>query len=69
VAGNAAGAPTGAFAIAVAAFGQKLRGDAHLGRYGYSDIRSLAGSSGSYWRQEFVKLTELADRGGSTRGN
>ena len=59
-------APAGdmAFAAAVAAFGQKLRGDTHLGRYAYADIRRLAGGGGGYWRQEFAKLTELADRGG-----
>jgi Ca-activated chloride channel family protein len=53
-----------AFATAVAAFGQKLRGDTHLGNYSYAEVRQLAGSAGDYWRQEFVKLTELADRGG-----
>ena len=52
-----------AFATAVAAFGQKLRGDKYLGDFGYGDIRSLAGSPRSYWRQEFVKLTELAESG------
>lgn len=53
-----------AFATAVAAFGQKLRGDKHLGSYGYSDIRSLAGDPRGLWRQQFVELTRLADRGG-----
>ena len=56
-----------AFATAVAAFGQKLRGDTRLGDIGYADIRRLAGSQGNgqqgYWRQEFVKLTELAEAG------
>lgn len=52
-----------AFATAVAAFGQKLRGDALLGGYGYADIRRLAGSGGGYHRQEFAKLTELAATG------
>jgi Ca-activated chloride channel family protein len=62
---RAAAAPAGdfAFATAVAAFGQKLRGDPQLGRYDYADIRRLAGSPGGYWRSEFVKLTELAGRG------
>ncbi len=61
-----AGQPAGdmAFATAVAAFGQKLRGDKYLGAYGYRDIRALAGEPGGYWRQQFVKLTRLADRGG-----
>jgi Ca-activated chloride channel homolog len=49
-----------AFATAVAAFGQKLRGDKYLASYGYNDIRSLAGEPKGFWRQEFVKLTELA---------
>ncbi|MFA6112441.1 MAG: VWA domain-containing protein [Sphingomonas sp.] len=52
-----------AFATAVAAFGQKLRGDTRLGDIGYADIRRLAGNPDGYWRQEFVKLTELAEAG------
>lgn len=52
-----------AFAIAVAAFGQKLRGDKYLGDFGYSDIRGLSGSSKNFWRQEFTKLTQLAESG------
>lgn len=58
--------PTGdlAFATAVAAFGQRLRGDKYLGGYGFRDIRELAGSPQDYWRQQFVELTRLADRGG-----
>ena len=66
VAAQPTAAPSGdfAFAAAVAAFGQKLRGDKYLGRYGFADIRGLAGAPGSYWRQEFVRLTELADRRG-----
>ncbi|WP_375397218.1 von Willebrand factor type A domain-containing protein [uncultured Sphingomonas sp.] len=67
VAGNllaGAGAPQGdmAFVAAVAAFGQKLRGDKYLDAYSYADARALAGSPQGYWRQEFVKLTELAQR-------
>jgi Ca-activated chloride channel family protein len=53
-----------AFATAVAAFGQRLRGDKHLGRYGFADIRALAGYPRGLWRQQFVELTRLADRGG-----
>jgi len=55
-------APSGdmAFAVAVAAFGQKLRGDTLLGNMGYADIRNLAGTQGNYWRQEFVRLVDLA---------
>jgi Ca-activated chloride channel family protein len=54
-----------AFAVAVAGFAQKLRGDNLLGNWGYPEIRQLAGtqwgfSQQSYWRQEFLKLVELA---------
>jgi Ca-activated chloride channel family protein len=56
-------APQGdmAFVTAVAAFGQKLRGDKFLGSYSLADIRALAGSSQDYWRREFVGLIRLAD--------
>lgn len=49
-----------AFVTAVAAFGQKLRGDKYLGSYRYADIARLAGSPNGYWRQEFVRLTGMA---------
>ncbi|WP_240047485.1 vWA domain-containing protein [Sphingomonas panacisoli] len=49
-----------AFVTAVAAFGQKLRGDKYLGSYRYADIQRLAGSPNGYWRQEFVRLTGMA---------
>jgi len=52
-----------AFVTAVAAFGQKLRGDTRLGDLDYADIRRLAGTQDGYWRQEFLKLTELAEAG------
>jgi Ca-activated chloride channel family protein len=52
-----------AFAVAVAAFGQKLRGDTRLGRFSFGDIENLAGSQSSYWRQEFIQLASLADGG------
>jgi len=62
-----AGPPRGdmAFAVAVAAFGQTLRGDTLMNGYGFADIRSLAmradaPADGGYWREEFVKLTQLA---------
>ncbi len=60
-------APSGdfAFATAVAAFGQKLRGDPYLSRYGYADMRALASHADGYWRQEFLQLTELAARDGN----
>jgi Ca-activated chloride channel homolog len=56
-------APSGdmAFACAVAAFGQKLRGDKYLGGFSYADIRRLAGDQRGYLREEFMKLTTLAD--------
>jgi Ca-activated chloride channel family protein len=64
---RAAPLPTGdmAFAVSVAGFAQKLRGDALLGDWGYADIRRLAGtqwgfSSQAYWRQEFLSLVDLA---------
>jgi Ca-activated chloride channel homolog len=55
-------APAGdmAFVTAVAAYGQKLRGDKYLGDFGWGDIRSLAGQQSGYLREEFVKLTNLA---------
>ncbi|QLC26931.1 VWA domain-containing protein [Parasphingopyxis algicola] len=71
-------APRGdmAFVTAVAAFGQRLRGDTYLGDFDFSDIRRLArasGRTGDYWRGEFVTLTELAEArsapGGSGEGS
>ncbi|WP_157216594.1 vWA domain-containing protein [Flavisphingomonas formosensis] len=58
-----AAAPHGdmAFAAAVAAFGQRLRGDTYLGDFSFADMRRLAGPQQDYWRQEFLKLTELAE--------
>ena len=53
-----------AFATAVAAFGQKLRGNTYLGRYGFTDIRGLAGDARGYSREEFVKLVQLAGTAG-----
>ncbi|QIQ85541.1 VWA domain-containing protein [Erythrobacter sp.] len=50
-----------AFAVSVAAFGQLLRGDTLMNGFTFADTRALAGSHEDYWRQEFVKLTELAD--------
>jgi Ca-activated chloride channel family protein len=59
-----ASAPSGdmAFVTAMAAFGQKLRGDKYLGDFGFADARKLAAAQGDFWRQQFVKLTELAER-------
>ena len=58
----AASAPRGdmAFAAAVAAFGQKLRGDPLLGVFGYAGIAALADGQRDYYRQEFAKLVAVA---------
>lgn len=55
-----------AFANAVAAFGQRLRGDALLQGYSHAQIAALAGRQSDFWRQEFVRLVGLA---GSLAGN
>jgi Ca-activated chloride channel family protein len=59
-------APSGdtAFAVAVAAYGQLLRGDTNLNGFTFADTRNLAerGDNGTYWRREFVGLTQLAER-------
>jgi len=61
-----ASAPAGdsAFAAAVAAFGQKLRGDPWLANFSYADARRLAERSGrgDVLRREFLQLTERAER-------
>jgi Ca-activated chloride channel family protein len=53
-----------AFAAAVAGYGQLLRGDTNLGNFSFADARRLAEptAGGNYWRREFVRLTELAER-------
>jgi len=62
----AARAPAGdsAFAAAVAGYGQLLRGDTNLGRFSFADARRLAEPTAgqNYWRREFIRLTELAER-------
>jgi Ca-activated chloride channel homolog len=60
--------PTGdfAFAAAVAAFGQRLRGDPLLQGFSHAQIAALAGRQNDFWRQEFVRLVGLA---GSLAGN
>ncbi|MCT2398130.1 YfbK domain-containing protein [Novosphingobium mangrovi (ex Huang et al. 2023)] len=50
-----------AFASAVAAFGQTLRGDELMNGYSGEQIASLAGTQSDYWRQEFLKLVDMAD--------
>ncbi|MCM8557834.1 vWA domain-containing protein [Sphingomicrobium sediminis] len=66
---RAAAVPVGDFAFqaAVAAFGQKLRGDEMLARFSYGHIRGLAGSQrgADPWRQQFVELVALASDQGS----
>jgi Ca-activated chloride channel family protein len=64
---KAAAAPTGdlAFAAAVAAFGQVLRGDEMMMGYDFVDIDALASNQDDFWRQEFLQLNALA---GSLKG-
>ena len=50
-----------AFATAVAAYGEILRGDKYLGNYSLADARTLAGAQSDYRRQEFLELTRLAE--------
>lgn len=53
-----------AFAAAVAGYGQLLRGDTNMGNFSFADARRLAepAAGRNYWRREFVRLTELAER-------
>jgi Ca-activated chloride channel family protein len=55
--------PTGdfAFAAAVAAFGQALRGDELMNGFGFGQIADLAGRQQDFWRQEFVRLVGVAE--------
>jgi Ca-activated chloride channel family protein len=57
-----AAAPRGdmAFATAVAAFGQKLRGDPLLGDLSYTRIAALAGGQRDFYPQDFAKLVAIA---------
>ncbi len=57
--------PTDArFAMAVAAFGQKLRGGDYVGGFGYDQIaavaRSARGDDDDGYRAEFIDLVEMA---------
>ncbi|WP_349514099.1 YfbK domain-containing protein [Erythrobacter sp. NFXS35] len=59
-----------AFAAAVAAFGQVLRGDEMMMGYSFDQIGGLAGDQNrsgkdNFWRQEFLRLNALA---GSMKG-
>jgi Ca-activated chloride channel family protein len=53
------------FAIAVAAFAQRLRGESALESFGYADIAALAnaarGSDAEGYRAELVRLVRMAD--------
>lgn len=52
------------FAVAVAAFGQRLRGGDYIGKFGYDQIaqaaRSARGDDGDGYRAEFIDLVEMA---------
>ncbi len=50
-----------AFAVAVAAYGQRLRGDKYLGGFSFADARRLAGEPGDMLRRQFVSLTRAAE--------
>ena len=54
-----------AFATAVAAFGQTLRGDEMMNGFTYDQIAALARGQSDFWRQEFIKLVGVA---GSLKG-
>jgi len=53
------------FAVAVAAFGQRLRGESQLADYSYADIADLAngarGVDSEGYRAEFVKLVRMTE--------
>ena len=61
---RSAGAASGdmAFALAVASYGQKLRGDRYLGSWNFSDSAALAGKAdkNDTWRDGFLALTKRA---------
>jgi Ca-activated chloride channel family protein len=53
------------FAVAVAAFGQRLRGEQQVADYSYADIAELAngarGTDSEGYRAEFVKLVRMTE--------
>lgn len=61
---NAHGGDSFEFAVAVAAFGQKLRGGKYLDDFSYTDIANLASNSRGKdmqgYRSEFLQLVNLA---------
>ncbi len=58
------------FAVAVAAFGQRLRGESHVSTMSYADIARLAdsarGADPEGYRAEFVQLVRLSESLGAT---
>lgn len=54
------------FAVAVAAFGQELKGGKYLGKFGYADIHRLADNARAEdpfaYRAEFLELVTKAER-------
>jgi Ca-activated chloride channel homolog len=48
------------FAVAVAAFGQRLRGDPLMNGFKNDQIVALAGRQNDFWRQEFIRLVGVA---------
>jgi len=50
-----------AFVTAVAAYGQRLRGDRLLNGFEHRDAVALAGDQDGYWREEFLQLAALAE--------
>lgn len=55
-----ASSPDFRFAAAVAAFGQRLRGDPLMNGFSFRQIAELAGGQNDFWRQEFVRLVSVA---------
>jgi Ca-activated chloride channel family protein len=57
--------PDQRFAVAVAAFGQRLRGEPQVADYAYADIAELAngarGTDAEGYRAEFVKLVRMTE--------
>jgi len=49
-----------AFAAAVAAFGQNLRGDELMKGFSQADVAALAKGQNDFWRQEFLRLVGVA---------
>jgi Ca-activated chloride channel homolog len=58
------------FAVAAAAFGQRLRGGKYVGSFDYDDVAALAktglGEDRDGYRREFISLVKLADALAST---